>query len=140
MSIVIDTNALIAALAKPDGSAARIVRLWREGRLEIVSSEATLREAELVLGASWLDRVASRSDVRRLLAELRERSVLVDAPPIADLQLKDEGDLRLVEAAVAGAAGYLVTADREVLRRRGYGATEFVTPVELLKVLKSEGG
>ncbi len=140
MRIVIDTNALIAALAKPDGSAARIVRLWRDGRLEIVSSEATLREAELVFGASWLDRVASRSDVRQLLADLRARSVLVAAAQIAELQLKDEGDLRLVEAAVAGGAAYLVTADREVLRRRGYGATEFVTPGEFLKVLKSEGG
>ena len=46
---------------------------------------------------------------------------------IRDLSLKDEGDLRLVEAAVAGGADYVITADREVFSKRGYGRTEFVT-------------
>jgi predicted nucleic acid-binding protein len=57
---------------------------------------------------------------------------------IRDLSLKDAGDLRLVEAAVAGKAGFLITADREVLRARGYRACEFVTPGEFWR--RWEGG
>ena len=36
-----------------------------------------------------------------------------------------------------GNATYVVTADQEVLRYRGYGGTEFVTPAELLRLLAS---
>ncbi len=134
MRIVVDTNVFVAALAKPRGSAAKIVRAWRDGRLEIVASEATLREAELVLGAAWLGRVTSRGQVTGLLQELRERSVLVVPGKVTGLRLKDEGDRRLAEAAVGGDAQYLVTADREVLLSRGYAGTEFVTPGEFLRV------
>jgi predicted nucleic acid-binding protein len=55
---------------------------------------------------------------------------------ISDLPLKDEGDLRLVEAAVSGGASYLITSDREVLLQRGYAQVEFVTPVEFVRLLR----
>ena len=137
MRIVVDTNVLIAALTKTRGSAAKIIEAWRQGRVEVVSSEATLREARLVLDGPWLARLSSRGEIDRLLRELRERSVLVPPRPIEDLPLKDQGDLRLVEAAVAGQATYLVTADRELLSRRGYGRTEFVTAGEMARLLPS---
>ena len=63
----------------------------------------------------------------------------VEGEPIADLPLKDEGDRRLVEAAVAGGARYVVTTDREFLRQRGYGGTEFVTPDEFLRAFEAAG-
>jgi putative PIN family toxin of toxin-antitoxin system len=133
MRIAIDTNLLIAALMRPGGTSSRIVQEWLDGRLEIVASPATIREAELVLGGGWLARMVSREAVDSLLEALRTRSVLVgDAPPISDLRLKDEGDLRMVEAAVAGGARYIVTTDREFLSQRGYGDVEFITPGEYL--------
>jgi len=131
MKIAIDTNLLIAALMRPDGTSARIVEEWLDGRLEVVASPATIREAELVLGGGWLARMVSREAVESLLQALRAQSVLVQDPaPITDLRLKDEGDLRMVEAAVAGGVRYVVTTDREFLSQRGYGEVEFVTPGE----------
>jgi len=135
MRIVIDTNVLIAALTHPSGSGARVVSAWLEGRLEVVSSEATLREAELVLDSEWLKRLCSRRKVRALLEQLQTRTIRVEGCPVKDIPLKDEGDRRLVEAAVDGDATYLVTTDRELLNQRGYAGTEFVTPAELLRVL-----
>lgn len=128
--VVLDTSVLIAALTKPRGAAGRIVRSWRDGEIEVVASEATNREAELVIGRRWLERIAGRAEVQALLADLRERSVRERPEPVRDLELRDEGDLRLVEAAVAGHADYVVTADREVLSKRGYGSVQFVTPTE----------
>jgi putative PIN family toxin of toxin-antitoxin system len=139
MRIAIDTNLLIAALTRPGGTSARIVGKWLDGRLEVVASPATVREAELVLGGGWLARMVSPEAVESLLEALRTQSVLVDEPPrIADLRLKDEGDLRMVEAAVAGGARYVVTTDREFLRQRGYGDVEFVTPDEFLEELDKQ--
>ncbi len=139
MRVVIDTNVLIAALTKPGGNAARLLAAWREGGIELVASEATLREAELVLGGGWLGRMTSQAEVRGLLGELRRRSVIVEAERIEGLPLRDEGDRRLVEAAVAGGARYLVTTDRELLRYRGQAGTEIVTPCELLRQLERAG-
>ena len=139
MRVVIDTNVFIAALTRPRGSAAQVVRAWREGRLEVVSSDATLREAELVLSGAWLARLSSRHDVETLLEELRTRTVQAKGHAAPNIRLKDQGDMRLVEAAVAGAADYLVTADRELLLRRGYRSTEFVTPGELIRAMGGGG-
>jgi putative PIN family toxin of toxin-antitoxin system len=127
--IAIDTNLLIAALTKRGGASARIVDAWRDGEIELVASEATVREAELVLGAGWLARMTSRETVETLLQDLRERAIRVD-PEVAvkDLPLKDPGDLRMLEAALAGNAACVVTTDREFLSHRGYGTVEFVTP------------
>jgi putative PIN family toxin of toxin-antitoxin system len=135
MRIVIDTNVLIAALTQPSCSGAQVVRAWLEGRLEVVSSEATLREAELVLDSEWLKRLSSRRKVRALLEQLQTRTIRVKGCPVKDIALRDQGDRRLVEAAVDGDAAYLVTTDRELLNQRGYAGTEFVTPAELLGVL-----
>ena len=137
---IVDTNLLVGALARPDGSAARILDHWRAGDFEHVASAATLREAELVVGARWVARIADSRARDALLAELRRRSVLVDAPVLDELTLKDAGDRRLVEAAHAAGASYLVTADREVLLMRGYCAVEFVTAGEFLRALRERSG
>jgi putative PIN family toxin of toxin-antitoxin system len=134
MRIAIDTNVLIAALTRPRGTSARIVDAWLAGRLENVASEATIREAELVLGGGWLARFVPREEIESLLSALRSGSVLVEPPEkLRDLRLKDAGDLRLVETAVSGGARYIVTTDREFLRARGYGDVEFVTPGEFVR-------
>ncbi len=137
MRIAIDTNVLIASLTKARGAGARIIRAWLDGRFEVVSSEATLREARLVLDSRWLMRMVPKEKVDALLQHLEMRSVRVQGARIKDLPLKDKGDQRLVEAAVEGQATYLVTADRELLQYRGYGGTEFVTPTEFLRRLPS---
>ena len=137
MRAIIDTNILVGALARRGGTADRILERWRAGAFEHIASEATLHEAELVVGGRWVERLGGRSERDALLAELRERSIIVEAPILDELTLKDAGDRRLVEAAHAGGARYLVTADREVLRMWGYGGVEFVTSGEFLPVLSA---
>lgn len=135
MRAIIDTNLLVGALARRGGAACRVLEQWRARAFEHVASEATLREAELVVGGRWLERLVATRVRDDLLAELRARSIVVEAPILGQLTLKDAGDRRLVEAAHAGKARYLVTSDREVLRMWGYGGVEFVTAGEFLRAL-----
>ena len=138
MRAIIDTNLLVGALARRGGAACRILEQWRGGAFEHVASEATLREAELVVGARWLERLAAARVRDDLLVELRAKSIVVEAPILTELTLKDAGDRRLVEAAHAAKARYLVTSDREVLRMWGYGGVEFVTAGEFLRTLSGQ--
>lgn len=138
--IAIDTNVLVAALTRRGGRSARIVDAWLAGEIEVVASEATVREAEAVLGGGWLGRMRSHEDVSSLLDALRTRTVWVPAPePIAGLRMKDAGDVRMVETAVSGGVSYIVTTDREFLSHRGYGGVEFVTPGEWWRVMGQAG-
>jgi predicted nucleic acid-binding protein len=82
-------------------------------------------------------RLAPTGRIDSILKGFRTRSIRVDGALLKDQTLNDEGDRRLVEAAVEGNAAYVVTADQEMLQYRGYSGTEFVTPVELLKLLAS---
>ncbi len=136
LRIAIDTNVLVAALTNSGGASARIVDAWMENRLDVVSSEATLREAELILDSQWLRRIVPRGRIDALLDLLLTRSIRVRANPIEELPLKDEGDRRLVEAAIQGGASYLVTADAELLKYRGYGTAEFIKPTDFLKLFQ----
>lgn len=133
MRIVVDTNSLIAALTKPRGSAAKIVKHWRGSSLDLVLSDDTLAEAQAVLGGRWLERMVGREAVAGLIADLRNHSIFVTARRLGNLPLRDRGDRNLVEAAVAGRASYLITSDREVLLMRGYGGVEFVTASDFLR-------
>ncbi|MPZ22759.1 MAG: putative toxin-antitoxin system toxin component, PIN family [Dehalococcoidia bacterium] len=133
--VVLDTNVLVAALTARHSKAAEVLVLWRAGRFEAVVSDATLSEARLVLASGWLERMGRGEEVESLLQELQSRGIRVSPWPIDDLGLRDAGDLRLVEAALAGEADYLVTADAEVLAARGYGPTRFVTTGELISIL-----
>ncbi len=136
LRIAIDTNVLVAALTNSGGAAARIVDAWVEDQLDVVSSEATLREAELILDSQWLRRIVPRGSIDALLDLLLTRSIRVRATRIEELPLKDEGDRRLVEAAIQGGASYLVTADAELLKYRGYRAAEFIKPTDFLKLFQ----
>jgi putative PIN family toxin of toxin-antitoxin system len=138
--IAFDTNLLVAALTKPTGASGRILRAWRAGEIELVASDATIREAELVLGAGWLSRITSRPAVEQLLADLRSLAVQVGPMTrVTDLPLKDPGDLRMLEAALEGDAQYVVTTDREFLSHRGYQTIEFLTPTEFWSVFEADG-
>jgi uncharacterized protein len=113
--LVLDTNVLIAAVVSRGGSAAKIVRLWREGRLDLLYTQETLAEARTVVGQTWVERVGGRDGPGQLLAELEEKGVRIEGTPRLNLTLRHPGDRRLIEAAVAGNADFVVTSDREVL-------------------------
>lgn len=49
-----------------------------------------------------MERLVATRERDDLLAELRARSIIVEAPILTKLTLKDAGDRRLVEAAHAG--------------------------------------
>ena len=115
MRVVLDTNVLIAAFVSPKGFASRVLDLWIEGEYELVTSSWQIEEFRRV---SRYDRVKKRiepHEVGTFVNALREHAIVIEDLPSIDVS-PDPDDNPIVATAIAGAAQYLVSADkRDVL-------------------------
>ena len=127
-----DTNVLVSALIA-EGPPARVLGLCWTGEVEFVISEATLAELEDVLGRSRLEpRLRRRrADVGEFIRRFEKLAKMVE--PTETLALSDDpDDNRVLEAAVAGEADYLVTGDDDLVRLREVRGTRICTPAQFL--------
>ncbi|MER3488140.1 MAG: putative toxin-antitoxin system toxin component, PIN family [Chloroflexota bacterium] len=139
--VVVDTNVVVAACFAPASAAARVLRRWRAGRFELVTSPALLRELAVLV-----DRLQDVPAVRRaqqclvaLHQEFRHRAHTVQPAPL-DLRLRDPADEPVLGTAVAGGAAYLVSTDAVLLGADGYRGVRVLTPSRFLALLEHHPG
>jgi uncharacterized protein len=114
MRVVLDTNVLIAAFVSPEGFASRVLDLWVEGEYELVTSAWQIEEFRRV---SRYDRVKKRiepHEVGTFVNALREHAIVIEDLPSIDVS-PDPDDNPIIATAIAGAAQYLVLADKRDL-------------------------
>jgi predicted nucleic acid-binding protein len=120
--VVLDTNVFVAAGFNPRSAAARILTAVRQGRLQLIWSEPTRRETEMILRRiprlEW-DAVA---DIFRPQGEFTG-----PVTPGAFGFIADPDD-RKFAALSAAAKVPLVTNDNHLLAHRDYLATWVLTP------------
>ncbi len=136
MRVVLDTNVVVAACFAPASASARVLRRWRAGRFELVTSPPLLRE--LAVLAERLQDVPAVRRAQRCLAalheEFRQQARSVQPAPL-ELRLRDFADELVLGTAVAVGA-YLVSTDAELLRADGYRGVRVLTPSRFLAVLE----
>ena len=139
MKIVLDTNVIVSAMRSPAGASAAILRLARQGGTTLLLTvalaleyEAVCREAEHQL-ASGL----SAHEIDVFLDAVIALAELVRTHFLWRPQLHDPDDEMVLEAAVNGQAGMLVTFN---LRDFGSAPSRFgieaLLPREALKKLR----
>lgn len=112
---VIDTNIWVSALLNPFGYPARIRKFFEKGVFQVVVSEPLLEELADVLNRP---RIREKYDVtpeniEEILTLIEERSEYVLLS--GDIEIcRDKDDNLIIETAVKGKAGYLVTRDDDV--------------------------
>ena len=136
--VVADTNVLasgLAGYANSDSPESRILRAWRQGRLELVTSAAILAELERTLAKRYFARRLSRTDVDQALELLRRRSRFVqNLAPVHGIATTPEDDL-ILATAVSGKAAHLVTGDRQLRRVGEYRGIEVLRARDFLSRL-----
>ena len=137
MKVVLDTNVLISAALRAGSPPYRILRAWRAGQFSVVCSQDLLDEVVQVLARPRIARRTEWSEADRaaLFADLREVSVWVEPQSQIRLITADPADNRVLEAAIAGQADYIVSGDQHLLEIGEYQGVLIVTPARFVAVL-----
>ena len=123
---VLDTNVIVSGLGWP-GAPATILDAALDGRLVLVTSPPLLTELRRVLGYPKLAKVIEGA---AQLADLIETSSAVVLPSRVFAVVSDESDNRILEAAVEGAADYIVSGDNHLLGLDSFQGIPVMPPAE----------
>ncbi len=137
MRIVLDANVIVSALINAESVPDRVFRAWEQDAYTLITSPALLAELERVL---FYPRIRSRlpfddAGVREIVTDIAIRSEVLKPRGTIDAVERDPADNRILEAAVAGYADYIVTGDRDLLEVGRYDRVEIVTPSVFLAIL-----
>jgi uncharacterized protein len=126
---VIDTNILIRALIKPQGTVKRVLTTLRDGSYTIVYAPALLDELieKLSLPRIRLKYHVKTEQIEALLTVIALRGVSI-IPKHRVRVCRDPDDDLLIEAALEGNAKYVVTGDDDLLVLQEYETVTIVTP------------
>ncbi len=117
VSVVIDTNVLVAGLRSDGGASRAVLRDALQGRIEPLFGNALWLEYEDVLGRDiWTD-TTNDQERRQVLAALARVGRWVNIYYGWRPNLPDEADNHLVELAIAGGATAIITHNVRDIRR-----------------------
>jgi putative PIN family toxin of toxin-antitoxin system len=135
MRVVVDTNIVIRALIKPQGTVGPILQRLRNGDYTLVYSLPILDELieKLALPRIRHKYHLEEEQIEALTAFIALRGELV-TPSRTVKVCRDPEDNMFIEAALAGAAEYVVTGDKDLLTLRKFETVRFITPRTFLAV------
>jgi putative PIN family toxin of toxin-antitoxin system len=127
LRIVFDTNVYISA-ALNGRLAERVLELASVGQVGLITSEIILAELyeKLTGKLEWNEHQANL-----FVATIRDLADVVEPDITLDIVPNDEDDNRILECAITGKAGLIVTFDNDLLRLKSYQTIGIITPKQL---------
>ena len=139
--VVLDTNILISAILSPSGPVAQILRLAREGRIELVFSPDTATEHLKVMRDPQIRRLLEKrrlplSVAERFLKHLAQASLLVMGKTKVDAIKDDPSDNIFLSCAIDGKADFIVSGDRHLKELREFQGIRIVDPATFIALFE----
>lgn len=136
MRAVVDTNILIRALIKPDGSVGPVLTRLAEAEYVLIYSEPLLDE---LLEKLALPRIRDRYNIDNDVVEGVMQLIALRAESVSPAHrvtiCRDPDDNRVLEAAVAGDADVIVSGDSDLLDLKSFEKIPVITPAVFLQWL-----
>jgi putative PIN family toxin of toxin-antitoxin system len=137
---VLDTNLFVSGLISPAGTPNRLISLWEQDRIILLTSSELISEVEDVVNRDYIKRkyqlTEQRIDV--LITSLRQATESVTPLTPLPIHSRDPKDDKLLALALGGCADYLITGDNDLLVLNGDPAIEnlrIVTATAFLQLL-----
>ena len=131
--LVLDTNVLISAALSPGGSPRAVVDAARAENRILLFSHETFGELRSRLLDPKFDAYVGWEGRALYLAQLEAVSELVSISG-AKLGCSDPDDDKVLETALLGEAGCLVTGDRHLLEMSPFHGIPIMTPVDFINL------
>jgi putative PIN family toxin of toxin-antitoxin system len=125
LRVIVDTNVVISGLFF-GGWPYRVLSAWRDGRIELIVSEAILEEYWVV--ARRLGEEFPEADAEPFLKLLSAHVAVVESPELPVQVCDDPADDKFLACAVAGGASVIVSGDRGLQRVSGYRGIKVMSP------------
>lgn len=125
MRIVLDTNVLIDAAADDLNAQSRLLQAVIDGEITAVASRAVVREYRKIIG-----RLVADSKLADMLARFMAAVEIVKPARGLEVEVDDEEDRKILQAAVGGEAQLIATRDRHLLDVGEVGQIRIMTPHE----------
>ncbi len=129
LRVVVDTNVLVSGIVF-GGIPKQILALVLDEHVVGVTTRVLVAELIDVLSKKFH---FSPRKLAHAESSVQDGFLMVQPENVITL-LDDDDDNRVLEAAVAGACGYIVTGDMDLLRLKRYKDIAIVTATEFLKV------
>lgn len=136
MRLILDTNILVSSLIAGKSPPAKLYEAWRDGRFELLTSDAQLEEFRRVTRYPRLRRFIQPAEAGTMCNEVRLLATVLPALRPVDVS-PDPADNFLLSMAEDGGSDFLVTGDASgllVLRR--HAGTRIVTATDMVALLK----
>ena len=140
LKVVIDTNVLISATITPKGNPAKILKAWKNGKLEVAISLEILKEIRQVIFRPRIKKLSFWTDKQRnqLVEDLINIGVLVPGSSKLKVVAEHRSDDKFIIAAIEGKAGYIITGDLHLKKLGSYKGIRIVTPAEFVRILQQQ--
>ena len=134
MRVVLDTNQHISAIIQPKGNPAKIIRLWRVGRLELAISPPLLDE---FISVAHRPRIQlkynlSDEDIAEYFAALRTYAIVVPGAITVEVVHDDPDDNNIIACAIDAEVDMIISGDRHLLSLHSYKGIPIVKAADFL--------
>ncbi len=139
MRAVIDTNILVRALIRPQGTVGPVLLHLRRGDYTLLYSDGILEELVDVLNRPRIrNKYGLREeDIRAIVALLLLRGEYI-VPQVTIHACRDPHDDKFLEVAVSGRADVIVSGDEDLCVLSPFQGIPIVSPREFLDMLTGE--
>ncbi|MBW4514989.1 MAG: putative toxin-antitoxin system toxin component, PIN family [Timaviella obliquedivisa GSE-PSE-MK23-08B] len=131
---VFDTNVIVSSLLFSSGNPSKALRYaLKQG--EVLFSLELLEELSNVLGREKFNRFVTSEEQDEFLETFVERATLVEVTEKVQ-ECRDPKDDKVLELALNGQAGYIVSGDKDLLVLNPFRKVKIVTAEEFLRAVE----